>query len=77
VAKKWRIKTNETKSVHVIFTSRKKMCLPVILNGLRIPQAEDIKYLGLHLDRKLHWKKHIHQAKTTWSLTRKNLLATQ
>jgi len=29
---------------------------PVILNSLRIPQAEDAKYLELHLDRRLNWK---------------------
>jgi hypothetical protein len=29
------------------------------LNGQRIPQAEDAKYLGLYLDRRLNWRKHI------------------
>jgi len=29
------------------------------LNGLKIPQAEDAKYLELHLDRRLNWRKHI------------------
>jgi len=28
------------------------------LDGLRIPQAEDARYLGLHLDRRLNWKGH-------------------
>jgi len=31
----------------------------VILNTLRIPQTEDTKYLGLHFNRRLNWKKHI------------------
>jgi len=41
-----------------------KWCLPaaerpaVTLNGLKIPQAEDAKYLGLYLDRRLNWRKH-------------------
>jgi len=30
-----------------------------ILNGLKISQAEDAKYLGLHLDRRLNWRKRI------------------
>jgi len=30
-----------------------------ILNGLRIPQAEDARYLGLLLDRRLNWRKHV------------------
>jgi len=32
---------------------------PVTLNGLRIPQAEDAKYLGLYLDCRLNWEKRI------------------
>jgi len=39
--------------MRVMFTTRKE-CLPVILNDLRIPQAEDVKYLGLHLDYRLN-----------------------
>jgi len=27
------------------------------LNSLKIPQAEDVKYLELHLDHRLNWKK--------------------
>ncbi|KAH0945700.1 hypothetical protein HN011_003591 [Eciton burchellii] len=57
--KKWRIKTNRTKSVHVMFITCKEICPLVILNGLRIRQAEDAKYLELHLDRRLNWKKHM------------------
>jgi len=37
-------------------TIRKETCL-VTLNGLRIPQAEGAKYLGLHLGRRLNWQK--------------------
>jgi hypothetical protein len=35
------------------------MCSPVILNGLRVPQAEDAKYLGLYMDHRQNWKRHI------------------
>jgi len=38
--KKWRVRVNGAKSVHVTFTARRKTCPPVILNGLRIPRAE-------------------------------------
>jgi len=51
-AKKCRIKANGTKCVHVTFINRKEMCSPVILNGLRVPQAEDAKYLGLYMDHR-------------------------
>jgi hypothetical protein len=57
--KKWRIKVNETKSVHVTFTLNKKTCPPVFLNNKPIPQAENAKYLGMYLDRRLTWRKHI------------------
>jgi len=53
MVKKWRIKVNQTKSIHVTFTTRKETFSRITLNGLRIPQAEDAKYLGLHLDRRL------------------------
>jgi len=43
----------------VTFTTRRKTCPPVILNGVSIPQAENTRYLGLHLDRRLNWRRHI------------------
>jgi hypothetical protein len=49
----WKIKANETKSVHITFTLKQGTCPPVLLNGTRIPQGESIKYMGLHLDRRL------------------------
>lgn len=57
--KKWQIKVNETKSAHVTFTLRKKTCPSVTMNGVRLPQETEVKYLGMHLDRRLTWKKHI------------------
>lgn len=55
----WRIKSNETKSTHVTFTLKRDTCPPVTLNGTQLAQAEDVKYLGIHLDRRLTWHKHI------------------
>ena len=55
----WRIKANETKSIHVTFTMKKGNCPPVTMNGQELPQAESAKYLGMHLDRRLTWKTHI------------------
>lgn len=57
--KKWRIKANETKSVNVTFTLRRGSCPPVVLNNIEVPQADHVKYLGLHLDKRLTWQKHI------------------
>lgn len=56
---KWKIRANETKSAHVTFALRQGSCPPVYLNGTVIPQATDVKYLGIHLDRRLTWRKHI------------------
>jgi len=55
--------------MHVIFSTRWETCPSIILNCLRIPQAEDAKYLGLHakylgLQAELE-KARFHQAKTT------------
>jgi hypothetical protein len=52
-------KLNGPKSVEVIFTTRRETYPSVTLNGQRIPQAENVKYLGLHVDRRLNWRKHI------------------
>ena len=56
---KWRIKVNENKSTHVTFGLRRETCPAVTLNGHSIPQRETAKYLGIHLDRRLTWQKHI------------------
>lgn len=56
---KWRIKVNEQKSAHITFTLNRETCPPVNLNSRPIPQTEETKYLGMHLDRRLTWKKHI------------------
>lgn len=55
----WRIKINESKSVHVTFTLNNGICPDIFLNGLKVPQRDGYKYLGVHLDRRLTWKKHI------------------
>lgn len=58
----WKIKLNTSKSIHIIFTLRKinkeyKICL----NGTAIPQAQTVKYLGMHMDSRLNWKHHVRQ----------------
>lgn len=56
---KWRIKINESKSVQVTFTTRKIICPKVTIYNTQIPVETEVKYLGLHLDQKLTWQKHI------------------
>ena len=56
---RWRIKANENKSTHITFSLKRETCPAVTLNGQHIPQGETAKYLGIHLDRRLTWQKHI------------------
>ena len=47
--KDWRIKANESKSVHVTFTLKHETCPPITLSAQPISQSEEAKYLGIHL----------------------------
>jgi hypothetical protein len=53
------MRANESKSTHITFTLRRDGCPAVYLNGKIIPQETTVKYLGIHLDRRLTWKPHI------------------
>ena len=53
------MKANEAKSVLVTFTLNKMTCPPVKLNNDHLPQVDEVKYLGIHRDRRLTWRKHI------------------
>jgi hypothetical protein len=53
------------KSAQIIFTTKFTECPPVMLNNEPVPMKNEVKYLGLHLDRRLTWKTHIKAKKTT------------
>jgi hypothetical protein len=55
----WRVKINNNKSTHVSFTLRRGNCPNVLFNDEPVPTQEGVKYLGLYLDKRLTWKKHI------------------
>ena len=57
--RKWRITANATKSVQVTYTLKRQTCPPVTLNGVQLQQSDCAKYLGIHLDKRLTWQKHI------------------
>lgn len=57
--KKWRIRASAAKSVHITFTLKRDTCPPVTLEGSVLPQQNTVKYLGVHLDRRLTWREHI------------------
>jgi hypothetical protein len=56
----WGIKINESKSAHCTFTLRPRNCPTITLNNIPIPPTQNVRYLGLHLDRRLTWAHHIH-----------------
>jgi hypothetical protein len=67
---KWRMHTNALKSVHVTFTTRTGMCPPVHMDNVQLPCADQVKYLGLHLDRrKPTWHHHIFTKQKQLGLT--------
>jgi hypothetical protein len=60
---KWRAKVNEDKSTHVIFQLKHEDSPTVRINNIVIPQKNTVRYLGIHLDDKLHWREHIQKNK--------------
>jgi hypothetical protein len=75
---------NASKSLHVTFTTRSGKCPPVHLNNMQLPREDHVKYLGLHLDRRLTWRHHIFAkrkqlgltlTKLYWLFGRKSLLS--
>jgi hypothetical protein len=79
------MKANGSKSTHAILTTRRQTCPSAHINNVQLPQAEGVEYLGLHLDRRLTWHKHIFAKrkqlgitlpKVYWLLGRKSTLTT-
>lgn len=54
-----RIKVGERRFNHATFTLKKRTCPVLQLNGVSVPQSNEVTYLGLHLDRRLALRKHI------------------
>jgi hypothetical protein len=57
--KKWRHEINQTKSMQIRFTLCNQTCVTVQMGNVDLPQKKEVRYLGLHLDRRLTWAKHI------------------
>lgn len=70
---KWRIRASATKSVQITFTLRKGNCPPVKLGETELPHHDTVKYLGMHLDRRLTWQKHLKTKRDEINLKYRNL----
>lgn len=56
---KWKIKLNESKSIHIDFSNKQIKYSPIYINCQIIPYENTAKYLGMTLDTKLRWKAHV------------------
>lgn len=57
-AKNWKIKLNESKCIQINFTLRRGICPAVCVNETPLPTADVVKYLGIHMDKRLTWNPH-------------------
>jgi hypothetical protein len=72
--KKWRIKTNLSKSTRIHPTQPN---LSLKTGNVDLPQKNEVKYLSMHLDRWLTWGKHIKKKKTFQPKSETNALPTR
>lgn len=70
---KWKIKASASKSTHATFALRKGDCPPVSLGSNTLPHNTSVKYLGMHLDRRLTWRTHIKKKRDELNLRYRNL----
>jgi hypothetical protein len=67
-AKKWRTK-NQSKSL------RNQTYPTVQMSPVDLPQKNEVKYLGMHLGRRLTWEKHIETRRKQFNLKEKYVYA--
>jgi hypothetical protein len=67
--KKWKIEVNQNKSEHITFTTRNLTCLTVQMNNVALPQVNQVKYIGMHLHRRLTWAKRVKMKRKQLNLT--------
>lgn len=70
---KWRIRASASKSAHATFALRRGDCPPVSLGAHALPHNESVKYLGMHLDRRLTWRTHLQKKRDELNFRYRNL----
>ena len=61
----WKIRLNSQKSIRVDFALRKHGYTPTLINDEPVTYSDNARYLGLHLDKRLTWKYHLHMKRET------------
>jgi hypothetical protein len=69
----WKITVNPAKSIQITFTTRRTICPQVSINNFPIPIKQEVKYLGLHFDKKLTWQTHIKPKRRQLELKIRNM----
>ncbi|EDX15315.1 GD17746 [Drosophila simulans] len=63
-ARRWNIGINSSKSNNVCFTLKRRTPPPVYIEEVPVPQPNAAKYLGVLLDRRLTFSKHVTDIRT-------------
>lgn len=59
---KWKLKLNDTKTEAIMFSKKRKVpSRSLQINDHKIPWANSVRYLGVHLDRRMNWSHHTTQ----------------
>lgn len=56
---RWRVKINESKTAAIYFSKTYQTPQRIIVNTTTIPWSDHANYLGITLDKRLTWQKHI------------------
>lgn len=70
----WKIKINETKTQSILIRRRRiQPDTQITVNGTPIPWSDEVKYLGVYLDKAFTWKRHIQHVKSKAKIAHKKL----
>lgn len=61
---KWKIKVNTSKTEAILFTQKQSTPKHIKIRSETIPFSHSVKYLGLHLDKRLTFSEHVTQTNT-------------